>query len=255
MPHKKVFKNLARKPVKKTKPLLTEEELKLLKLTPSAILELREKIDSLELQKGEDGLDGFTPIKGVDFFTEEEVEEFLEKITPVKGMDFRDGIDGQVGISGISGDEGEKGDKGEQGDKGDDGKQGDQGDKGDIGEKGKDGTDGIDGEDGKDGKAGKSMFKKDVKSISLDVADKVMTEHDKEFKHKLIHDSYIIGSKEISERGIKDGMALVYDKKANKLKYKDAGARITQTAPIFNNKKLNTITSVSCGFDIILVDD
>ena len=64
--------------------------------------------------KGEKGIDGYTPVKGVDYF------------------------------------DGEKGDKGEKGEKGDRGNQGLKGDRGDIGPAGIgiDGTNGIDGKDG-----------------------------------------------------------------------------------------------------------
>lgn len=36
---------------------------------------------------------GDTPIKGKDYFTKKEIEEFISKATPVKGVDYFDGID------------------------------------------------------------------------------------------------------------------------------------------------------------------
>lgn len=40
------------------------------------------------------GADGYTPLKGQDYFTESEIAEFKEAITPVKGIDYTDGADG-----------------------------------------------------------------------------------------------------------------------------------------------------------------
>lgn len=41
-----------------------------------------------EPQDGQDGIDGYTPIKGKDYFTKQEIKEFKKDITPVKGKDY-----------------------------------------------------------------------------------------------------------------------------------------------------------------------
>ncbi len=66
---------------------------------------LREIAANKSLMKGEKGDDGFTPVKGEHYFTEEEVSEFLEKATPVKGVHYFDGADGVPGQDGIEADE------------------------------------------------------------------------------------------------------------------------------------------------------
>lgn len=42
-----------------------------------------------------DFLKDSTPVKGKDYFTDKEVETFLKKTTPVKGRDYKDGEDGR----------------------------------------------------------------------------------------------------------------------------------------------------------------
>jgi len=37
--------------------------------------------------------DGYTPRKGIDYFLEEEIEDWLERITPIKGLHYNDGKD------------------------------------------------------------------------------------------------------------------------------------------------------------------
>lgn len=38
--------------------------------------------------------DGYTPVKGKDYFTDKEIAQITKNATPVKGKDYRDGIDG-----------------------------------------------------------------------------------------------------------------------------------------------------------------
>lgn len=71
------------------------------------------------------GEKGDTPVKGVDYYTPEEIEEIKAELTPVRGVDFVDGQDGK---------DGRDGEKGEKGEPGKDGEKGDKGDKGDPGE-------------------------------------------------------------------------------------------------------------------------
>ena len=94
--------------------------------TLEPIKEFYGKISRTELIeiKGEDGEDGYTPVKGVDYF------DGKDGYTPVKGKDYFDGKDGK------------------------DGKNGKDGERGLRGLSGKDGKDGRNGKDGKDGKDG-----------------------------------------------------------------------------------------------------
>ena len=94
------------------------------------------------LQKGADGKDGYTPVKGVDYFDGKD------------GKDGVDGKDGEPGPQGIQGEKGDKGDTGPQGEPGPQGIQGEKGEKGDAGEKGEQGVQGIQGEKGEKGDAG-----------------------------------------------------------------------------------------------------
>jgi len=81
-----------------------------------------EVINSLiKLFKGDKGDDGKTPQKGVDYFTDEEVENIIKSVlkqiptpkdgkdgyTPIKGKDYFDGKDGIDGINGKDGLDGE----------------------------------------------------------------------------------------------------------------------------------------------------
>lgn len=88
----------------------------------SVLVALINKIDTLR------GEDGYTPIKGKDYFTKEELgqiltylkdkyitAEILEKSTPIKGVHYRDGKDGQDGKPGEKGDPGEIGPEGKPG--------------------------------------------------------------------------------------------------------------------------------------------
>lgn len=51
------------------------------------------------------GFDGYTPKKGVDYFTEQEVESIVKEIkkeaTPVKGVDYKDGNNGRTPVKGV----------------------------------------------------------------------------------------------------------------------------------------------------------
>lgn len=96
--------------------------------------EIKEEIEkSLEKIKGKDGEDGYTPVKGKDYYTPEEIKEIKKEVTPVKGKDYFDGKDGKNGRNGK------------------DGKDGARGLRGLSGRDGKDGRNGKDGKDGKDG--------------------------------------------------------------------------------------------------------
>ena len=99
------------------------------------IKEFYGKISRTELIKikGDRGEDGYTPIKGKDYYTPEEIKEIKKEVTPIKGKDYFDGKDGKNGR---------------------DGKNGKDGARGLRGLSGRDGKDGRNGKDGKDGKDG-----------------------------------------------------------------------------------------------------
>lgn len=84
--------------------------------------------------KGEDGKDGYTPVKGIDYFDGKDGKDGVDGYTPIKGVDYRDGIDGKDGKDGYTPI------------KGVDYRDGIDG---------KNGADGINGKDGKDGTNGK----------------------------------------------------------------------------------------------------
>ena len=113
------------------------------------------------------GKDGYTPIKGTDYFTEEDMKQIMDEVKPVKTVN---GItpdeNGNVELGGSGGADGKSAYqialdngfvgtetewldslKGEKGDKGDTGPQGEVGEKGDPGDKGDKGDKGDPGED------------------------------------------------------------------------------------------------------------
>jgi len=89
---------------------------------------------SLEKIKGKDGEDGYTPVKGKDYYTPEEIKEIKKEVTPVKGKDYFDGKDGKS-IVGPRGPIGPRGPRGLKGEPGENGKsiRGPKGDKGEDG--------------------------------------------------------------------------------------------------------------------------
>jgi len=87
-----------------------------------------------------------TPVPGIDYFTDEEIEQFLKDITPVKGTDYFDG---------------EKGDKGDKGDRGDS----------IVGPRGPQGPAGKDGKPGRDGKDAKAI---DIAKIQEELEAKII---------------------------------------------------------------------------------
>ena len=126
-------------------------------------------------EKGEKGNDGYTPIKGVDYFDGEKGDKGDKGepgYTPRKGVDYFDGAKGDKGedgytpVKGIDYFDGEKGDKGEpgytprkgvdyfDGEKGEKGDKGEPGAKGEKGDKGNDGYTPVKGVDYFDGDKG-----------------------------------------------------------------------------------------------------
>lgn len=115
--------------------------------------------------KGDPGKNGYTPIKGIDYFDGKDGINGKDGYTPVKGKDYFDGKDGKNGIDGTNGKDGYTPVKGVDyfdGKNGIDGKDGKDGIDGYTPVKGKDyfdGTDGKDGQNGKDGVDGKTPVK------------------------------------------------------------------------------------------------
>jgi hypothetical protein len=75
---------------------------------------LEDKVQELGLRELKDG---YTPIKGKDYFTNEElktIEDFIISLAPEKGVHY---FDGEKGAKGDKGDRGGKGEKGDKGDK------------------------------------------------------------------------------------------------------------------------------------------
>ncbi len=52
---------------------------------------------SLQMLKGEPGDKGYTPVKGKDYYTESEIDDFIKKVTPQKGVHYFDGERGDRG--------------------------------------------------------------------------------------------------------------------------------------------------------------
>lgn len=102
---------------------------------------------------GKDGADGYTPIKGIDYFDGNNGVDGKDGRTPVKGVDYFDGMDGKDGNDGKDGYTPVKGVDYFDGKDGRDGKDGKDG------RDGINGKDGIDGKNGKDGRNGRTPIK------------------------------------------------------------------------------------------------
>lgn len=101
--------------------------------------ELRQQLESLELQQGPQGEKG-------DAFTYEDFTE--EQLEALRGPQGEQGIQGERGEQGPAGEKGEQGLQGEVGPQGEMGLQGLQGEKGEKGDQGEQGPEGPAGKDG-----------------------------------------------------------------------------------------------------------
>lgn len=69
---------------------------------------MQELMNILQEAIGEDGAvalrgdRGFTPMKGVDYFTPQEIEHIKNELRPQKGRDYFDGREGRAGLNGMS---------------------------------------------------------------------------------------------------------------------------------------------------------
>jgi len=94
-------------------------------------IEVAEVVEDVTFEIAEKyGVDGVTPVKGVDYF------DGNDGYTPVKGVDYFDGAKGETGEKGDQGEKGSTGSQGIQGIQGLQGLQGIQGLKGDKGDPG-----------------------------------------------------------------------------------------------------------------------
>ena len=91
--HNLVGQNMAIEEHKKTNKNLEEISKKL-----DPIPEEDENTFHIKVKKGEKGDKGDAPVKGKDYFTEEEKQEFIEKATPVKGVHYFDGYTPVKGV-------------------------------------------------------------------------------------------------------------------------------------------------------------
>ncbi len=114
------------------------------------------------------------------------------------------GLEGPMGPEGPQGETGPEGLEGETGPQGPIGLEGEQGPKGDRGPKG---DKGDTGKDGKDGKAADMSFARTVADVASKDAIKV---HEEKFDHTKI-DPFLIGTKKLSEAGMKKGDVLTFE--------------------------------------------
>ena len=249
-------------------PKLTEQDIIFLRSLPKFLTELRNHIATLRLQKGEkgdsimgpkgkDGIrgrDGKTPIKGIDYFTKQEVNEFLNKVTPIKGQDYFDGetpdtnkivqrvleiLNNNLDIL--------KGEKGEDAVLPDIEQM--------INERMKLIKDGKDGVDGKDAVLPDIdfMVKKQVKDATKDLKAEDGHTPTKEELLAIIEpliQLQTLGTKEIDESNIGHNKVLTYDKPSDKLVYKrvetgtgGGGGSVTTPVPIRTETSAYSVAS------------
>ena len=126
--------------------------------------------EQLAALKGAKGDDGYTPIKGVDYF---DGKDGVDGYTPVKGKDYFDGQNGKDGYTPVKGKDYFDGTNGK------DGKDGYTPQKGVDYFDGKDGKDGTNGKDGSDGytpvKGVDYFTEAEVEEIAQEAADKIDT--------------------------------------------------------------------------------
>ena len=131
------------------------------------------KNNLLGKRNGIDGKDGYTPVKGKDYF------------------DGKDGKDGQAGINGIDGRDGKDGANGRNGRDGIDGRNGKDGytpiknkDYFD-GKDGRDGKDGINGKDGNNGQNGKDANEDKILNVLIEKMTGALDERIKQIEEEL----------------------------------------------------------------------
>ena len=68
-------------------------------------------LDRVDVIRGGKGEDGKTPVKGVDYFTKDEINAWLKSVTPIKGKHYFDGEKGEMGETGLPGKDGKDADE------------------------------------------------------------------------------------------------------------------------------------------------
>ncbi len=146
---------------------------------PNQVISVLKMIEMLtNIHQGDKG---DTPVKGKDYFTAQEAAIFLKMATPVKGKHYFTTDEINKFIEAVRP------------------------------VKGQDYFDGIDGQDGVNGVANMSEVDQEIaKEMTL-----CMDTHKKEFDHKLIHDSKMIGELEVDVSTIQEGD--IIQRKGNKL--------------------------------------
>lgn len=119
-------------------------------------------------------------------------------------------------ISMIKGDKGDRGERGPKGDRGETGERGPQGDRGLPGPKGDRGEPGRDGERGPPGDSAIANVQEVMR-----LAHESVVNHERLFDHSLLHSPKVLGTKEVDESNLKDGMFLAYDGSQDKIVYKE----------------------------------
>ena len=119
-------------------------------------------LESEVILGGKDGKDGYTPVKGVDYFDGE------QGIPGDQGIQGEQGPQGEQGIQGIQGEKGEDGYTPVKGIDYFDGEQGPQGERGLQGERGPQGEQGIQGEQGPQGEQADPVYYTAGENITID---------------------------------------------------------------------------------------
>lgn len=126
-----------------------QEQAELLREMSTKEYKFAESIKGDKGEKGDTGNDGYTPLKGKDYFTDGDIKTvkqgIREEVTPVKGVHYFDGKDGKPGKNGVDGQSIE----------------------------GRPGRDGLDGKDGKNGKDGENAS---IDDIVKELKDKKLLE-------------------------------------------------------------------------------
>lgn len=192
--------------------------------------------------QGNPGKDGYTPVKGIDYFDGEQGskgdkgeqgpkgEKGIKGDTGEQGLQGLKGDKGDKGERGIKGDtgadgytpikgidyfdgvKGDKGDKGEQGIQGTQGPKGEQGIKGDTGERGLQGVQGLKGDKGDKGEQGIQGVKGDIGEVSLaqlNVVQNELTAHKEDYTNQRQQDQLKVATVEKGLNDYKSTMANV----------------------------------------------
>lgn len=184
----------------------SKEDLSFLRRLPSMIASVQKqkgpKGDPGQSIKGKDGDDGKTPVRGRDYFTDDDIQSFIKEVL-ARIRQPKDGKDALINYAQV------------------------------IREvlarmpRAKDGKDADekriietvlrkipkprDGEPGRDGVMDMDLLKKET--------ERYLHRHEKECDHSLLHESSIIGSVRVDESEMAPGKTLIFDEETRMLKY------------------------------------